>query len=85
MHFSTHPQAINAVKLYKMLLKEARNFPQYNIREYAIRKIKRSFSEGRNCSPEDAQRLFREGTNSLELLKRQSVIYSQYYSPRSAQ
>ena len=79
-------QGIGALKLYKMLLKEAKHFPQYNIREYFIRKVKRSFHQGKSCTrEEDAQRLLQEGTSFLGLIKRQSVIYSQYHSPTPLQ
>lgn len=80
---TTSVSNIGPIPLYRMMLKAAKGFPQYNIREYAIRKIKHSFREAKNCPYDETQRLIKEGIQSLNLLKRQSIIYSQYYNPPS--
>ncbi|XP_022907979.1 protein bcn92 [Onthophagus taurus] len=65
--------------LYKSLLREATRMPAYNFRTYALRKIRDSFHGNKGINqPEIVNRLFKEGKDSLEMLKRQVIIAKLY-------
>ena len=67
------------IALYRSFLQNARKFQNYNFREYARRKIKYEFQKGKALKEEAAiQRLYREGQEKLELLRRQVIISSLY-------
>lgn len=71
--------------LYRRLLKEGRQFDNYNYRNYAVRRIKDAFRENRNLS--DAGQIdawVKKGEENLEILKRQVTIGRMYQSPTVA-
>ncbi|RZC39985.1 bcn92 [Asbolus verrucosus] len=69
----------HALQLYKSLIRESKKFPAYNVRNYALRKIRDSFRENRHLTdPEVIKNQLEEGTKNLELIKRQVVIGHMY-------
>ena len=68
--------------LYKSLLRYARQFPQYNYRNYALRKIKEDFSLARGTlkTSEEMNSFLQEKEEALEQLKRMIKVQSLYFS-----
>ncbi|XP_065856464.1 uncharacterized protein [Euphorbia lathyris] len=65
--------------LYRSLLRTARQFCDYNIREYAKRRTIDGFRDNRNLSdPSAISAAFSDGKAQLEVAKRQMVVYSLY-------
>lgn len=67
------------LKLYRDLLREAHKYPQYNFRNYAIRKIKDRFREMNVIDKEiNNEECIRESKESLDQLKRMRKIAALY-------
>ncbi|CAL8467311.1 g6848 [Coccomyxa elongata] len=65
--------------MYRSFLKHGAKFPNYNIREYVRRKAKEGFRAHREET--DAQKLsglLQDAKQELEVVKRQSLVYSMY-------
>ncbi|KAI3463886.1 hypothetical protein Pfo_020549 [Paulownia fortunei] len=76
------PTRIEVLSLFRSLLRTARDFTDYNIREYAKRRTIDAFHNNRHLSdPVEVAAAFAEGKSQLEVAKRQVVVYS-LYSPR---
>ena len=70
--------------LYKSLLRYARQFPQYNYRNYALRKIKEDFSDVKSLkTPEELNKFVIEEQEALEQLKRMIKVQSVYFNESS--
>ncbi|CAD5210043.1 unnamed protein product [Bursaphelenchus okinawaensis] len=71
------------ISLYKELRRTANQFPQYNYREFAGRRIRDYFEANKSVTNQDQQKaLYKEAVESLEKLKRQVVVSKQYpYRP----
>ena len=67
--------------LYKSLLRYARQFPQYNYRNYALRKIKEDFSLAKDSlkTTEEVNKFLKEKEESLEQMKRMIKVQSLYF------
>eukprot|EP00262_Sarcandra_glabra_P010348 TRINITY_DN2555_c0_g1_i1.p2 TRINITY_DN2555_c0_g1~~TRINITY_DN2555_c0_g1_i1.p2 ORF type:complete len:103 (-),score=7.36 TRINITY_DN2555_c0_g1_i1:601-864(-) len=77
------PSRAEILSLFRSLLRTARAFSDYNIREYAKRRTTDGFRQNRVLSdPTSVSSLFSDGKAQLEIAKRQSVVYS-LYAPRS--
>uniref|UniRef100_A0A0E0GN06 Complex 1 LYR protein domain-containing protein n=1 Tax=Oryza nivara TaxID=4536 RepID=A0A0E0GN06_ORYNI len=77
------PTRAEALSLFRSLLRTARQFSDYNIREYARRRAADAFRE--NCALGDAAAaaaVFADGKKQLEVAKRQAVVYS-LYAPKA--
>ena len=70
---STTPQ-------FRSLLRQSSQFAAYNFREYARRRTRDAFREGRDKHPNDreTQELHQKGLKELQMLKRQTVV-SQFF------
>lgn len=65
--------------LYRSLLRTARQFCDYNIREYTKRRTVDAFRENRNLSdPSSIAAAFSDGKAQLAVAKRQATVYSLY-------
>ncbi|TKR95938.1 hypothetical protein L596_010032 [Steinernema carpocapsae] len=63
------------VQLYKDLQRAAREFPQYNYREFSKRRVREYFVESRNVTEEkELKKLYKLGKESLATIKRQTAI-----------
>lgn len=70
--------------LYKSLLRYARQFPQYNYRNYALRKIKDDFTAAKSLkTPEELKKFVKEEQEALEQLKRMIKVQSLYFNESS--
>eukprot|EP00250_Pteridium_aquilinum_P026661 c33386_g1_i1 orf=141-422(+) len=73
------PSAAEVKALFRALLREARKFQDYNIREYVKRRSRQGFHQHQSVtSPEIAVTAFSEGREMLDVAKRQAVVYSLY-------
>lgn len=65
--------------LYRSLLRTARQFCDYNIREYAKRRTIDAFRQNQNLTdPSSISAAFSDGKTQLDIAKRQAVVYSLY-------
>lgn len=70
--------------LYRTLLRYARQFPQYNYRNYALRKIKEDFSAAKALkTPEELNKFVKQEQETLEQLKRMIKVQSLYFNESS--
>lgn len=70
--------------LYKALLRHARSFPQYNYRNYALRKIKEEFAAAKELkTPEELNKFVEKEKENLEQLKRMIKVQSLYANESS--
>lgn len=76
---SAAPSPTQARELFKALLREARKFPNYNVREYVKRRTVDGFHEHRDASdPAAIAAAYAYGVKQLEIAKRQAVVYNLY-------
>lgn len=61
--------------LYRSLIRQAKKYPQYNYREYALRKIKEEFTEAKSITdPLELEKFVEQERASLEQLKRMTKV-----------
>lgn len=73
------PSPTQARELFKALLREARKFSNYNVREYVKRRTVDGFHEHRDASdPGAVAAAYEYGVKQLEIAKRQAVVYNLY-------
>ncbi|KAK6920943.1 Complex 1 LYR protein domain [Dillenia turbinata] len=71
------PTKAEVLSLFRSLLRTAREFADYNIREYAKRRTKDGFRHNKNLSdPSAISSVFSDAKSQLEIAKRQVVVYS---------
>ncbi|KAG7021536.1 LYR motif-containing protein 4, partial [Cucurbita argyrosperma subsp. argyrosperma] len=76
------PTRSESLSLLRSLLRTARHFCDYNIREYAKRRAVDGFRHNRNLSdPSSIVVAYADGKAQLEVAKRQSTVYS-LFSPK---
>jgi len=69
--------------LYKNLMSQAKQFTNYNHREYAKRRIRDHFRSNRKITDEiQLRQLYGKGKTSLESLKRQVAINQLFAGPK---
>ncbi|XP_054621619.1 LYR motif-containing protein 4 [Dunckerocampus dactyliophorus] len=69
------PSSAQVISLYRMLLRESSNFPSYNYRTYALRRVRDAFRANKQVDdPKTVERLVLEGRQSLALIQRQVAI-----------
>ncbi|CAL5225167.1 g7948 [Coccomyxa viridis] len=64
------------MSIYRALLRCGSKFPNYNVREYVLRRTKQDFRAHREDA--DASGFLSEAKDALEIVKRQAVVYSTY-------
>ncbi|KAL3640485.1 hypothetical protein CASFOL_015453 [Castilleja foliolosa] len=75
------PTRIEVLALFRSLIRTAREFTDYNVREYVKRRSVDAFRHNRHLSePVDAAAAFADGQSQLAVAKRQAVVQS-LYSP----
>ena len=71
------------LKLYKNLLSEASKFPDFNFRNYFLRRIKDGFYEGKELkNPDEIEKSLKKAHISLDMLRRQASI-GQMFDPNT--
>ncbi|EAS35089.2 iron-sulfur cluster biosynthesis protein Isd11 [Coccidioides immitis RS] len=71
--------AFQARSLFRSLLRQSKQFSNYNFREYALRRTRDAFREHQQETEErKIQELLQKGIQDLRMMKRQTVI-SQFY------
>ncbi|XAR65517.1 hypothetical protein NMG60_11009663 [Bertholletia excelsa] len=77
------PGRSEVLALFRSLLRTAREFSDYNIREYAKRRTIDAFRLNKDLSdPSAVSAAFSDGKSQLEVAKRQAVVYS-LYAPKA--
>lgn len=69
---------IQALKMYKELLKEANKFNSYYYRNYFGRKIKLQFRKHMTADEDTSRELMKRSEDMLTMLRRQTVITNLY-------
>ncbi|XP_057680191.1 LYR motif-containing protein 4 [Corythoichthys intestinalis] len=78
------PSRAQVISLYRMLLKESYNFPSYNYRTYAVRRVRDAFRLNKNVDdPKKVERLVLEGRQSLALIQRQVAVGGMFQAPKT--
>lgn len=73
------PSRAEVLSLFRSLLRTAAKFTDYNLREYTRRRTVDGFRENRRLSDlSSVASAFADGTNQLEIAKRQAAVYSSY-------
>ncbi|XP_057955243.1 uncharacterized protein LOC131149136 [Malania oleifera] len=73
------PSRPQVLSLLRSLLRTARGFSDYNIREYTKRRAIDGFRHNRDLAdPSSISAAFSEGKSQLEIARRQAVVYSLY-------
>ncbi|KAI4346649.1 hypothetical protein L6164_007528 [Bauhinia variegata] len=73
------PSRSEILSLFRSLLRVARQFSDYNIREYTKRRTIDGFRQNRNLSdPSLISSAFSDGKSQHEIAKRQAVVYALY-------
>ncbi|KAJ9140524.1 hypothetical protein P3X46_031160 [Hevea brasiliensis] len=71
------------LSLYRSLLRTARQFCDYSIREYTKRRAVDAFRENRNLSdPSSISAAFSDGKDQLDVAQRQAIVYF-FYAPKT--
>ncbi|CAK1549067.1 unnamed protein product [Leptosia nina] len=66
---------IQILALYKSLMRESQNFPNYNFRSYALRRVRDAFRESKFLT--DAKAINKQiefAKENLQMIKRQTII-----------
>ncbi|PSS07959.1 LYR motif-containing protein [Actinidia chinensis var. chinensis] len=73
------PRRSEVLSLFRSLLRTAREFADYNIREYTKRRTIDAFRQNRDLSdPSAVSAAFSDGKSQLEVARRQAIVYSLY-------
>ncbi|XP_042484779.1 LYR motif-containing protein 4 [Macadamia integrifolia] len=73
------PSRAETLALFRSLLRIARDFSDYNIREYTKRRTIDGFRQNRDLKdPSAICSSFSDGKSQLEVAKRQAIVYSLY-------
>ncbi|XP_057805054.1 protein ISD11 [Salvia miltiorrhiza] len=76
---ATAPTRREVLSLFRSFMRTAREFTDYNIREYAKRRAVDAFRQNRHLSdPAEVAAAFADGKSQLGVAKRQAVVYSLY-------
>ena len=77
------PSPAQARELYRALVREARKFSNYNVREYMKRRTAAGFQAHHHAAsdPAAAAAAYAAGKEQLQLAKRQAIVYN-LYAPR---
>ncbi|XP_004491882.1 uncharacterized protein [Cicer arietinum] len=79
---TSSPSAAEILSLFRSFIRIARQFPDYNIREYTKRRAVDAFRQNATLSnPSSISDAFSYGKSQLEVAKRQAVVYSLYVPP----
>ena len=66
-----------ALSLYRNLLRTGKKFPNYNIREFVLRKTRQEFRRNRDLQEAELiTKAIAEAKKELEVARRQAVVYS---------
>ena len=73
------PVRSEVLLLFRSLLRTAREFADYNIREYTKRRTVDAFRQNRDLSdPSAVVAAFSDGKSQLEVARRQVIVHSLY-------
>ncbi|KAL6281393.1 hypothetical protein ACE6H2_018274 [Prunus campanulata] len=76
---STTPTKAEVLWLLRSLLRTARQFCDYNVREYTKRRTIDAFRHNKSLSePSHLSSVFSDGKSQLDLAKRQALVYKLY-------
>ncbi|KAH7528982.1 hypothetical protein FEM48_Zijuj05G0135200 [Ziziphus jujuba var. spinosa] len=79
---ATAPTRAEVLVLFRSLLRTARRFSDYNIREYTKRRTIDAFRHNQNLSDAaSVSAAYSDGKTQLEIAQRQAVVY-QLYAPK---
>ncbi|XP_077480438.1 LYR motif-containing protein 4 [Stigmatopora argus] len=78
------PSTSQVISLYRMLLRESYNFPSYNYRTYAVRRVRDAFRLHKHVDdPKKVESLLLEGRQSLALIQRQVLVGAMFQAPKT--
>ena len=77
-----HPRGSNmstrsrALQLYRSFFRESRNFADYNLRSYIVRRVREDFRSSANAPSERVEELLARGEEELTVVRRQAMVSS---------
>ena len=74
---------MKSIILYRHLIRHARQIDDYNVRSYAVRKVRTTFRKNSNLAGDDLSQALEHGTDQLKMLKRISTMSHLYPGARS--
>ena len=73
-----------SLRLYRALLQSSKQFQDYNLRAYCLRRCRLAFEQARNeTDPAAVQALQEAGREQLRVIQRQSTISNMYVGEQS--
>ena len=72
------PSSVSPLALYRNLVRAARSFQDYNVREYALRRVRSGFKENASTDAVQAELLMQKATKELRTMQRQATVYNLY-------
>ncbi|CAH0698115.1 unnamed protein product [Spodoptera exigua] len=67
------------LSMYKLLMREAEKFPNYNFRSYALRRIRDGFKENKALTDlKQIKQQYEFATENLSIIKRQVIVGDLY-------
>ena len=73
-----------SLRLYRSLLQGGKQFKDYNLRAYCLRRCRLGFEQARNeTDPAAIQALQQAGREQLQVIQRQATINNMYASEQS--
>ncbi|KAA8542523.1 hypothetical protein F0562_023675 [Nyssa sinensis] len=73
------PSRAEILSLFRSLLRTARDFADYNIREYSKRRTIDAFRQNKDLpDPLSVSAAYSDGKSQLEVARRQAIVYALY-------
>ncbi|RVE49722.1 hypothetical protein evm_005592 [Chilo suppressalis] len=67
------------LSLYKLLMKESQKFPNYNFRNYALRRVRDAFKTNKSLADQKIiKKEYETGKVNLDIIRRQVAIGNMY-------
>lgn len=83
MSTAARSEAFQVLSLYRQLLRQSRQFPDFNFRKYAFRRTRDAFHEHKaEADPRRVQDLVQEAIKGLQMMRRQTTIGNFYQTER---
>jgi hypothetical protein len=73
-----------SLRLYRTLLQSSKQFKDYNLRSYSLRRCRLGFEQARTeTDPAAIETLLQHGREQLKVIQRQATISNMYASEQS--
>mmetsp|Transcript_17102 Transcript_17102/g.26640 ORF Transcript_17102/g.26640 Transcript_17102/m.26640 type:complete len:96 (-) Transcript_17102:401-688(-) len=77
------PTKIEVLHLFRGIIKYGKMIKDYNFREYALRRTRDGFRSNQSLQGEELSKVYSNGLNQFEIVRRQALIGQLYPSETS--